>query len=172
MCAGRLVHIPRHLSRTSNNKRCQLIIRCVFCNSGRMDLDYDNKRYMVYRWGFSCLDYSFDVLISWNRKLGCTAGFVVIAFIGFYFGFLFLFLLYYYIIYVYILTYYLCTTPTSLLLLSYYSMHVSCLISLIISPPAHVCLCSRYGDWDFTCTQKYRISNLKNRMCKLSILPL
>jgi len=24
---------------------------------------------MVYRWGFPCLDYSFDVLISWSRKL-------------------------------------------------------------------------------------------------------
>jgi len=51
MCAETLVHIPRHLSRTgnNNNKRCQLIIRCVFCNLGRMDLDYGNMRYMVYR---------------------------------------------------------------------------------------------------------------------------
>ena len=23
----------------------------------------------VYRWGFPCLDYSFDVLVSWNRNL-------------------------------------------------------------------------------------------------------
>ena len=45
-----LFHIPRHLSKTSNNnKRCQLIIRCVFCNSGRMDLAYDDVRYKVHR---------------------------------------------------------------------------------------------------------------------------
>jgi len=41
-------HIPRYMSQTSNNKRCQLIIRYVFCNSGRMDLAYD-VRYTVYR---------------------------------------------------------------------------------------------------------------------------
>ena len=49
MCAGTLVHICKHLSRESNNnKRCQLIICCVFCNSGRMDGDYDKVIYMVY----------------------------------------------------------------------------------------------------------------------------
>jgi len=26
-------------------------------------------RYRVYLWGFACLDYSLDVLISWTRKL-------------------------------------------------------------------------------------------------------
>ena len=33
MCVGTLVHISRHLDRTSNNnnKRCQLIIHCMFC---------------------------------------------------------------------------------------------------------------------------------------------
>jgi len=33
MCAGTLVHLSRHLGRTSNNnnKRCQLCIRCIFC---------------------------------------------------------------------------------------------------------------------------------------------
>jgi len=32
MCAGTLVHISRHLGRTSNNnKRCQLIIGCMLC---------------------------------------------------------------------------------------------------------------------------------------------
>ena len=71
MCAGTLVHIPRHLSKTSdNNKRCQLIIHCMFCNSGRINLVYDDMRYMVYGWGFPCLNYSFDVLISWSHKLG------------------------------------------------------------------------------------------------------
>jgi len=70
MCTGILVNISRHLSTTSyNNQRCQLIIRCVFYNSGCMDLAYDDVRNTVYRWGFSCLDYSFDVLISWSRKL-------------------------------------------------------------------------------------------------------
>jgi len=42
-------HIPRYMSQTSNNKICQLIIHCVFCNSGRMNLAYDNVRYMAYR---------------------------------------------------------------------------------------------------------------------------
>jgi len=59
---------------------------CCFCNSGCINSDYDNLRYMVYRWDFSCLDYSFDVLIAWSRwsrNLSCTAGFTVFAFIGF-----------------------------------------------------------------------------------------
>jgi len=41
-------------------------------------------RYTVYRWEFSYLDYSFDVLISWSRNLGCTAGFAIFALIGFF----------------------------------------------------------------------------------------
>ena len=33
MCAGTLVHISRHLGKTSNNnKRCQLWIRCMLCH--------------------------------------------------------------------------------------------------------------------------------------------
>ena len=71
MCAGMLVHISRHLGKTSNNnKRCQLFIHCMFCNSGCINLVYDNVRYTVYIWGFPCLDYSSDVLISWSHKLG------------------------------------------------------------------------------------------------------
>ena len=54
------------MSQTSNNKRCQLKIRCMYCNSGRIDLVYDDVRYIVY----PCLDYSFCVLISWSRKSG------------------------------------------------------------------------------------------------------
>jgi len=104
MCAGTLVYMSRHLSRTSNNnKRCQLIIRCMFCNSGRMDLEYDDVRYMVSRWEFSCLDYSFNVLISRSHKLDCTTGFAIFAFIGFYFRFLVLLLL--------LLLYYICIHP-------------------------------------------------------------
>jgi len=81
MYVGMLVHIPRHLSRTSyNNKRCQLIIRCVFCNLGRIDLAYNDVRYTVYRWGFSSFDCSFDVLISWSRKLGLHRWFYHICF--------------------------------------------------------------------------------------------
>jgi len=53
MCVGTLVYIPRHLSKISNNnKRCQLIIHCLFSNWGHMDLDYGNVRYMVYDVGF------------------------------------------------------------------------------------------------------------------------
>jgi len=81
MCARMLVHIPKHLGRTNNNnKRCQLIIRCMFCNLGRIDLVYDNMRYMVYRWGFSCLDYFFDVLIFWSHKMDLYRWFCRICF--------------------------------------------------------------------------------------------
>jgi len=74
----------------------------------------------------------------------CTAGFTVFAFVRFSFGFLILWLL---------LLYYISLHPVllllfysiSLLLLSYYTMHVFCLISLTISLPAPVCLCSRHG---------------------------
>ena len=81
MCTGMLVHIPRHLGMMSNNnKRCQLIVRCMFCNSSRIDLVYDEVRYMVYRWGFPFLDYFFDVLISWSCKLGLYRWFCRIRF--------------------------------------------------------------------------------------------
>ena len=52
----------------------------MFCNSGCIYSDCDNVRYTVYRWWFSSLDYSFNVLISWSRNLGCTAGFCRICF--------------------------------------------------------------------------------------------
>ena len=68
----------------------------LFCNSGCIHSYYDNMRYTIYRWGFPYLDYSFDVLISWSCNQGCTAGFVVFAFIRFLFRFsVFLLLLYY-----------------------------------------------------------------------------
>jgi len=114
----------------------------MFCNLGRMDLVYDDVRYMIYRWGFPYLDYSFDVLISWNRKLGCTAGFILFAFIGFYFRFLSLLLL--------LLLYYTCIhhgsplvcyphwSPTLILLyhvcslldITYYLSAYSCMLVL------------------------------------------
>jgi len=75
-----------------------------------MDLVYDDVRYMVYKWRFPCLEYFFDVLVSWSRKMGFTASFAVFIFIGFYFGFWF-YDYYYYIIYVYILSYHLCSIP-------------------------------------------------------------
>jgi len=98
MCAGRLVHISRHLGRTSNNnKRCQLIIGCMLCR------------------------------VYFHRVLHRVSG-------------------------LWPLLYYSCLYPalplvfysTSLLLLSYYTMSVLCLISLVISLLAPVCLCSRH----------------------------
>jgi len=77
-----LVHILRYMGQTNNNKilinnsLCYFAIGCIHSN-------YDSMRYTVYKWGFSCLDYSFDELISWNRNMGCTAGFTVFAFIRF-----------------------------------------------------------------------------------------
>jgi len=133
MCDGTLVYIPRHLSKTSdNNKRCQLIIRCMFCNSSRINLVYDDVRYMVYDEGFLVWiipsTYLCYEVINWV----CTAGFPIFTVIGFYFRFLLLLLL---------LLHYICLHPglplvfysTSLLLLSYYIMYVLCLISFTIS---------------------------------------
>ena len=40
-----------------------------FCNSDCIHLNYGNMGHKVYRWGFPCLDYSFDVLVSWSHKL-------------------------------------------------------------------------------------------------------
>jgi len=39
-------------------------------NSGYMNSGYGNVRYTVYIWGFSCLDYSFNVLILRINNLG------------------------------------------------------------------------------------------------------
>ena len=69
----------------------------MLCNSGCIYSYHDNMKYTIYRWGFRCLDYSFDVLISWSRNLSCTASFAVFSFIEFLFRFsvLLLLLLYY-----------------------------------------------------------------------------
>jgi len=109
MCAETLVHILRYLSRIcNNNKRYQLIIHYVFYNSSHMHLDYNDVRYIVYTWGFSCLDYSFNILISWSHKLGWTAGLPYLLSSDSTSDFWFY---YYYYIYVYILSYHLCSIP-------------------------------------------------------------
>jgi len=56
-------HILRHMSQTGNNKRRSLIIRS-FANSG-----YGVMRHRAHRWGFSYLDYSFELLVFWSRNL-------------------------------------------------------------------------------------------------------
>jgi len=135
-------HIPRYMSWTSNNKRCQLIIYCVFCNSGCKDLAYDDVRYTVYRWGFSYLDYSFSVLISWSRKLGLYCWFCHICFHRVLLRIsdiiIIILLLYMFRSWLPLVLY-----STSLLFLLYYTMHVPCLISLTISACA-LCICSRH----------------------------
>ena len=71
-----------------------------------------------------------------------TAGFTVFAFIGFYFGFLILWLLYYSCLHPALpLVFY----SISLQLLSYYIMHVLCLLSFTISLPAPGCSCLQHG---------------------------
>ena len=60
-------------------------------------MSHRRQWHIVYRWGFPYLDYSFNVLILWSCNLGCTAGFVVFAFIRFLFRFSVLLLLLYYI---------------------------------------------------------------------------
>jgi len=39
------------------------------CNSDYIRLDIRWHEIKVYIWGFPCLDYSFDVLFSWDRNL-------------------------------------------------------------------------------------------------------
>ena len=41
----------------------------VIGNSDSIHLDIRWHEIKVYRWGFPCLDYSFDVLVSWDRDL-------------------------------------------------------------------------------------------------------
>ena len=97
---------------------------------------------MVYRWGFACLDYSFDILISWSRKPDCTVGFAMFSFIGFYFRFLVLLLLYYICLHSALPPVFY---STSLLLLSYHTMSIFYLISLTLYLLAPVCLCPRHS---------------------------
>jgi len=42
------------------------LIHLFISNSGCIHSVDGEVRYMVYRWGCSCLNYSLDVLISWN----------------------------------------------------------------------------------------------------------
>ena len=81
-------HIPRYMGQTSNNNnRFQLLIPVtpamhvvipvlyfpfdfhMICNSDSIRLDIRWHEITVYGWGFPCLDYSFDVLVSWDRDL-------------------------------------------------------------------------------------------------------
>jgi len=61
-----------------------LSILCYFLsledNSGYINSGYGDVRYRVYIWEFSCLDYSFDVLISYISNLGLYNGFFHIYF--------------------------------------------------------------------------------------------
>ena len=41
----------------------------MICNSDSIRLGIRWHEIKVYRWGFPCLDYSFDVLFSWDRDL-------------------------------------------------------------------------------------------------------
>ena len=41
----------------------------MICNSDSIRLDIRWHEIKVDRWGFPCLDYSFDVLVSWGRNL-------------------------------------------------------------------------------------------------------
>ena len=49
--------------------RCWYIIRCVILQFGLYALGLRLHGIKVYRLGFSCLDYFFDVLVSWSRDL-------------------------------------------------------------------------------------------------------
>jgi len=106
---------------------------------------------MVYRWEFPCLDYSFNVFISWRHKLGCTAGFAIFSFIWFYFRFLILLLLLLYMYTFWFTTFILSHWSPALIIL----YHACCLLDITTvyfitycPLPAPVCLCSWH---DFQC---------------------
>jgi len=48
---------------------CYVFLLWLLCNSDSIRLDIRWHEITVYRWGFPCLDYSFDVLVSWDRNL-------------------------------------------------------------------------------------------------------
>ena len=48
---------------------CYVFLLWLPCNSDSIRLDFRWHEIKVYRWGFPCLDYSFDVLVSWDRNL-------------------------------------------------------------------------------------------------------
>ena len=64
-------HMPRYMGRTSNNNKilinnlsCCFVSRVVYTqNTVTWGIRY------IYSWGFLCLDYSFNILVSWSRKL-------------------------------------------------------------------------------------------------------
>jgi len=121
MCVGTLGHIPRYMDTMSNNNKmlinnssCYFIIRVVYI---QITVTWDIR----YIWGFPYLDYSFNVLILRSYNLGYTPGFIVFAFIGFLFKFLFLLLLLLYYIFLALPPVYYFT---DLLLLPYYT-HLS-----------------------------------------------
>jgi len=57
-----------------------ILILLHWGNSSCICSGYGDIGYVVYIWGFSCLDYSFDVLILWNRKLSLYRRFCRVCF--------------------------------------------------------------------------------------------
>ena len=120
-------------------KHCSLIPLLVF-----------NNNLTLLRCGYMCP----GTLVHISRHRGKTSIIIIkdasfesvvclaiFACIGFYFGFPVLWLLYYTYLYpAFPFVFY----STSLLLWSYYTMHVPYLISFTISLPAPVCLCPRH----------------------------
>ena len=106
-----------------------------------LDIRYIDDGFLVW---IIPLMYLSHRAVNWV----CTAGFAVFAFIGFYFGFLVLSLLLLYYIFLHSalpLVFY----STSLLLLSYHTVSIPCLISFAVYLLAPACLCPRHG---FQCT--------------------
>ena len=121
--------------------------------------------YVVYRWGFSCLDYSFNILISWSRKLGLYPLFYRVCFhrvLLHISGFMIIIIVFY--MFTSCLTF--CDLFHKLPALNILSYTCSYLISLTISLPAHVCLRSWH---DFKCTFMIRIYRYT---CACSCMPL
>jgi len=60
------------------------VITTIWLHSDYIRLDILWHEIKVYRWGFPCLDYSFEVLVSWDRNLSVYNHF---AWNQFYLGF-------------------------------------------------------------------------------------
>jgi len=87
MCVWTRRHIPKYMDRMSNNNKMLINNSRAILQFGLYTLGIRWSETKVYRWVFSCLDYSFNILVSWSRKLSLYNSFcsysILFSFINF-----------------------------------------------------------------------------------------
>ena len=63
------LQLPHYVYKDNDIPVYVLLLSDIDDNLGYIHSVNGNIRYKVYLWGFSCLDYPFDILISWIRQL-------------------------------------------------------------------------------------------------------